>query len=63
MELGVYNELRLDRFTSPGAYLEDEEGNDVLLPTKYVDPSFQIYDMVKGIIHAVMEGYNGTVFA
>lgn len=56
MELGVYNELRLDRFTSPGAYLEDEEGNDVLLPTKYVDPSFQIDDMVKVFLYKDSEG-------
>lgn len=56
MELGVYNELRLDRFTSPGAYLEDEEGNDVLLPTKYVDPSFQIDDMIKVFLYKDSEG-------
>lgn len=56
MELGVYNELRLDRFTSPGAYLEDEDGNDVLLPTKYVDPSFQIDDMVKVFLYKDSEG-------
>jgi len=56
VELGVYNELRLDRFTSPGAYLEDEEGNDVLLPTKYVDPSFQIDDMIKVFLYKDSEG-------
>ena len=48
--------MRLDRFTSPGAYLEDEEGNDVLLPTKYVDPSFQIDDMVKVFLYKDSEG-------
>jgi predicted RNA-binding protein (virulence factor B family) len=56
VELGVYNELRLDRFTSPGAYLEDEDGNDVLLPTKYVDPSFQIDDMIKVFLYKDSEG-------
>ncbi|MDR0802033.1 S1-like domain-containing RNA-binding protein [Fluviicola sp.] len=56
MELGVYNELRLDRFTDPGAYLEDEEGNDVLLPTKYVDPSFQIDDLVNVFLYKDSEG-------
>nr|WP_294861312.1 S1-like domain-containing RNA-binding protein [uncultured Fluviicola sp.] len=56
MELGVYNELRLDRFTAPGAYLEDEDGNDVLLPTKYVDPSFQIDDMIKVFLYKDSEG-------
>ena len=48
--------MRLDRFTSPGAYLEDEEGNDVLLPTKYVDPSFQIDDMIKVFLYKDSEG-------
>jgi predicted RNA-binding protein (virulence factor B family) len=56
VELGVYNELRLDRFTSPGAYLVDEEGNDVLLPTKYVDPSFQIDDIIKVFLYKDSEG-------
>ncbi len=36
MKLGEFNELTLDRFTSVGAYLHDEEGNDVLLPKKYL---------------------------
>ncbi|AEA45475.1 CvfB family protein [Fluviicola taffensis] len=56
MELGVYNELRLDRFTSPGAYLVDEDGNDVLLPTKYIDPDFQIDDMVNVFLYKDSEG-------
>ena len=34
--LGQYNELQLLRFTSVGAYLGDDEGNDVLLPNKYL---------------------------
>jgi uncharacterized protein len=56
VELGVYNELRLDRFTSPGAYLVDEDGNDVLLPTKYIDPDFQIDDMVNVFLYKDSEG-------
>jgi predicted RNA-binding protein (virulence factor B family) len=56
VELGVYNELRLDRFTSPGAYLVDEEGNDVLLPTKYIDPDFQIDDLVTVFLYKDSEG-------
>ena len=51
MILGAWNELRLDRFTSVGAYLEDEEGNDVLLPNKYVEPSFQEDDIVRVFIY------------
>lgn len=56
MKLGVWNELRLDRFTNPGAYLEDEEGNDVLLPTKYVDPSFQLDDIINVFLYKDSEG-------
>jgi len=36
MKIGEFNELILDRFTSVGAYLHDEEENDVLLPKKYL---------------------------
>ena len=36
MKLGEYNELEILRFTSVGAYLGDEEGNDVLLPAKFI---------------------------
>ena len=40
--LGQYNDLQILRFTSVGAYLGDEEGNDVLLPNKYLIPEFEI---------------------
>lgn len=36
MIIGAYNQLVVDRFTPPGAYLLDDQGNDVLLPTKYI---------------------------
>jgi predicted RNA-binding protein (virulence factor B family) len=36
MELGEINILKVLRFTAPGAYLGDDEGNDVLLPGKYI---------------------------
>lgn len=51
MNLGAWNELRLDRFTSVGAYLVDEEGNDVLLPNKYVEDDFREDDMVSVFIY------------
>lgn len=56
MRLGEYNELRLDRFTSPGAYLVDDEGNDVLLPTKYIHPDYQLDDMVEVFLYKDSEG-------
>jgi predicted RNA-binding protein (virulence factor B family) len=46
VKIGIWNTLRLDRFTSVGAYLVDEEENDVLLPNKYILPEFDLDDMV-----------------
>lgn len=42
MKLGQINELTILRFTSVGAYLGDEEDNDVLLPNKYLTPELEI---------------------
>ncbi len=36
MDLGQYNTLTIARYTSVGLYLKDSEGNDVLLPMKWV---------------------------
>jgi len=36
IELGNYNVLKIKRKTSVGLYLSDDEGNEVLLPNKYV---------------------------
>lgn len=36
MNIGEYNTLTILRFTSVGAYLGDDEDNDVLLPNKYL---------------------------
>lgn len=38
MQLGRINELTIDRLTPPGAYLFDKQGNEVLLPKKYLLP-------------------------
>ena len=35
-KIGDYNKLKIDRNTSVGFYLTDGEGNDVLLPNKYI---------------------------
>lgn len=47
MKIGQKNVLRLDRITSSGAFLEDENGNDVLLPGKYLVPEMQEGTMVE----------------
>jgi predicted RNA-binding protein (virulence factor B family) len=45
MNLGQYNELEILRFTSVGAYLGDAEGNDVLLPNKYLYDELEVGDV------------------
>ena len=42
--LGTYNTLKILRNTSVGLFLGDEEGNDVLLPNKYVPETYEIGD-------------------
>ncbi|MEY4605235.1 MAG: hypothetical protein RIT43_2527 [Bacteroidota bacterium] len=46
MVLGEYNILEIVRFTAPGAYLADEEGNDVLLPGKYIPEGAEVGDQI-----------------
>jgi len=46
MQLGIVNKLKINRFTPPGAFLEDAEGNEVLLPNKYVEVHFQLEEEV-----------------
>jgi hypothetical protein len=38
MQLGRINQLTIARLTPPGAYLFDKQGNEVLLPKKYLLP-------------------------
>lgn len=42
MQLGLINTLIIDRFTPPGAFLRDKEGNEVLLPQKYLKDEFEL---------------------
>lgn len=42
IEIGQYNTLEILRDTEPGLFLGDPEGNDVLLPNKYVPSDFEI---------------------
>lgn len=42
MEVGRYNTLQVLRATSVGLYLGDAEGNDVLLPHKYIPESVEM---------------------
>lgn len=51
MNIGVWNTLIIDRFTPPGAFLLDEEGNDVLLPNKYVEEAFKEGDQLEVFVY------------
>jgi|TARA_R110000868_G_scaffold3811_12_gene23529 uncharacterized protein len=44
--LGKYNNLEILRDTTVGLFLGDDEGNDVLLPNKYVPEEFEIGDFI-----------------
>lgn len=51
MNIGQFNKLRLDRITSSGAFLEDENGNDVLLPGKYLTSDMNLDDILDVFIY------------
>jgi len=51
LHLGVFNELTILRFTSVGAYLGDDEDNDVLLPTKYIPQGSEIGDQISVFLY------------
>jgi uncharacterized protein len=46
IELGRLNELEILRDTSVGLFLGDGEGNDVLLPNKYVPETYEIGETI-----------------
>jgi len=46
MQLGLINTLTIDRFTPPGAFLRDSQGNEVLLPKKYVKEDFKLEEEI-----------------
>lgn len=51
MDLGVWNRLRIDRFTTIGAYLVDQQGNDVLLPGKLLLQEWSVGDTVEVFLY------------
>lgn len=51
MKVGTLNSLRLDRITGSGAFLEDEQGNDVLLPGKYLTPEMKEEDILEVFLY------------
>lgn len=51
LEIGTYTKLTVDRIKSPGAYLINDEDEDVLLPNKYVSEDLQIGDQIEVFIY------------
>ncbi|HLT53239.1 MAG TPA: S1-like domain-containing RNA-binding protein, partial [Flavobacteriaceae bacterium] len=51
IELGVYHTLEILRDTEPGLFLGDEDGNEVLLPNRYVPETFEIGDNLEVFVY------------
>lgn len=51
MHIGEYNDLTILRFTSVGAYLGDDEDNDVLLPNKYLTDELEIGEEIRVFLY------------
>ncbi|MFW5656120.1 MAG: S1 RNA-binding domain-containing protein [Bacteroidota bacterium] len=49
--IGKYNTLTIDRHMSVGLYLTDGEGEDVLLPNKYIPDNFSIGDTIEVFVY------------
>jgi predicted RNA-binding protein (virulence factor B family) len=56
IDVGRNFNLRIARETPSGVYLEDEEGDEVLLPFKYVPKGFKIGDPLKVFVYPDSEG-------
>lgn len=51
LEIGTYTKLTVDRIKSPGAYLINDEDEDVLLPNKYVSEDLEVGDQIEVFIY------------
>ncbi|MFB9056481.1 S1 RNA-binding domain-containing protein [Mariniflexile ostreae] len=51
IHLGKFNTLEILREAEQGVYLVDTEGNEVLLPNRYVPETFKIYDKVEVFVY------------
>lgn len=51
MKIGEYNTLRVNRFVDFGAYLIDKEGNEVLLPLRYLTGEEELDDMMEVFVY------------
>jgi len=51
IKIGEYNDLNIIRETPQGVYLGDSEGNEILLPNKYVPEEFKIWDTLHVFVY------------
>lgn len=51
IKIGDYNTLEIIRETDQGLYIADEEGNEVLLPNRYVPKEFKIWDKIEVFVY------------
>jgi uncharacterized protein len=51
LELGKYHYLTIMRTTSPGLFLRDDDGNEVLLPNKYIPAAYEIGDEIRVFVY------------
>ena len=51
IQLGEFHDLIMIRETDHGVYLENEEGDEVLLPNKYVPESWKVHDTLNVFVY------------
>lgn len=51
MKLGEYNELIIGRSSKIGLFLQDEEENEVLLPSRYVPAQYELGDTLRVFVY------------
>lgn len=50
-QLGQYQTLKIERQAPPGLFLQNEEGEEVLLPNKYIPADFEFGDEIEVFIY------------
>ena len=51
LEIGVYHNLKILRETHVGLFLGDDNGNEILLPNKYVPSNFEELDKIEVFVY------------
>ena len=51
IHIGEYNTLEILREAEQGLYIADNEGNEVLLPNRYVPETFKIWDKIEVFVY------------